>query len=71
MISLIVPCYNEEAALPYFYDAFLSLAQDMKEENFELLFIDDGSKDTTLSILKETAAKDARVRYISLSLIHI
>lgn len=67
MISLIVPCYNEEAALPYFYDAFLSLAQDMKEETFELLFIDDGSKDTTLSVLKETAAKDARVRYISFS----
>lgn len=67
MISLIVPCYNEEAALPYFYDAFLSLAQDMKEETFEVLFVDDGSKDATLRILKETAAKDTRVRYISFS----
>lgn len=71
LISIIVPCYNEEAVLPLFYDEIQKIMQQMKEEHshltFELLFIDDGSKDKTLSILREMALKDNRVRYISFS----
>ncbi len=71
LISIIVPCYNEEAVLPLFYDEIQKIMQQMKEEHshltFELLFIDDGSKDKTLAILREMALKDNRVRYISFS----
>ncbi len=71
LISIIVPCYNEEAVLPLFYDEIQKIMQQMKEEHshltFELLFIDDGSKDKTLAILREMALKDSRVRYISFS----
>ncbi len=71
LISIIVPCYNEEAVLPLFYDEIQKIMQQMKEEHshltFELLFIDDGSKDKTLAILRDMALKDSRVRYISFS----
>lgn len=70
MISIIVPCYNEEAALPYFFPEIRKLANDMfanKGANFEFLFIDDGSRDKTLELLREFAAKDDRARYISFS----
>ncbi len=71
LISIIVPCYNEEAVLPLFYDEIQKVMQQMKDEHshltFELLFIDDGSKDKTLSILREMSVHDERVRYISFS----
>lgn len=70
MISIIVPCYNEEAALPYFFPEIRKLANDMfanKGANFEFLFIDDGSRDKTLELLREFAAEDDRARYISFS----
>lgn len=71
LISIIVPCYNEEAVLPLFYDEIQKVMQQMKDEHshltFELLFIDDGSKDKTLSILREMSLIDKRVRYISFS----
>lgn len=71
LISIIVPCYNEEAVLPLFYDEIQKIMLQMKEEHshltFELLFIDDGSKDKTLAILRDMALKDSRVRYISFS----
>lgn len=66
-ISLIVPCYNEEESLPLFYDEVCKLAKNMKMVDFEFLFINDGSKDKTLSILRGLAKKDNRVRYISFS----
>lgn len=70
LISIIVPCYNEEAAVPYFYDAITKqseLMHDKFDVEFEYLFINDGSKDNTLNILKEYAKKDKRVKYISFS----
>ncbi len=71
LISIIVPCYNEEAVLPLFYEEIQKIMQQMKEEHshltFELLFIDDGSRDKTLSILREMSLQDKRVRYISFS----
>ncbi len=66
-ISLIVPCYNEAEALPTFYDELDRVTKEMQNYEFELLFIDDGSKDKTLEILKEKAKEDNRVKYISFS----
>ena len=66
-ISVIVPCYNEEEALPLFYDEIKKIIAQMKKVKFELIFINDGSKDKTLEILREYAKKDKIVRYISFS----
>lgn len=67
-ISVIVSCYNEEKALPLFYDEMVKVAKEMsKDLEFEFLFIDDGSKDKTLEILRNFSEKDKRVRYISFS----
>lgn len=66
-ISLIVPCYNEEESLSPFYSELNRVTAEMAEYDFEILFIDDGSKDKTLSILKDLAKKDERVKYISFS----
>lgn len=70
LISVIVPCYNEEASLPLFYDAVSKVADAMAASgpvDFELVFVDDGSRDDTLRILRELAARDARCRYLSFS----
>ena len=66
-ISVIVPCFNEEDSLPFFYEEINKVSNEMNEVSFEFLFVDDGSKDRTLSILKEYAFKDERVKYISFS----
>lgn len=65
-ITAIVPCYNEQEALPYFYDEATKVLSGMDVE-YELLFVNDGSKDATLSKLKELAGKDEHVKYISFS----
>ncbi|MBQ3566524.1 MAG: glycosyltransferase family 2 protein [Oscillospiraceae bacterium] len=71
LISIVVPCYNEQEVLPLFYDEIKRVTGEMKKENpelsFEYLFINDGSKDKTLELLRELAAKDESVRYISFS----
>ena len=51
MISIIIPCYNEQEALPIFYSEITRVLDEMHEK-YELLFINDGSKDNTLDILK-------------------
>lgn len=67
-ISVIVSCYNEEEALPLFYEEIIKVAKEMnKKVDFEFLFVNDGSKDKTLEILRSLAKKDKRVRYISFS----
>lgn len=71
LISVVVPCYNEEASLPLFYKEICRVAEAMSLEfeglDFEFLFINDGSKDKTLEGLRELALKDERVRYQSFS----
>lgn len=71
LISVIVPCYNEQEVLPLYYDEMNKIMAQMKSEHgdidFELLFINDGSKDNTLKMLRELSAKDKHVRYISFS----
>lgn len=66
-ISIIVPCYNEQEALPYFYKAFQELTQNMVQESFELIFVDDGSRDKTLAVIKDLAKADERIAFISFS----
>ena len=66
-ISLIIPCYNEEEALLPLYEELCRVMTSMSDYEFEALFIDDGSKDRTLEILKKLSADYARVKYISFS----
>lgn len=65
-LTLIVPCFNEQEALPFFYKEAISVLKNLNYE-YELLFINDGSKDNTLNILKDFADRDACVKYISFS----
>ena len=67
IISIIVPCYNEQESLPIFYEEITKISKSMKTVDFEYLFINDGSKDKTLEILRDIAKKDKRVRFISFS----
>lgn len=66
-VTVIVPCYNEEEALKYYYDEMCRVMEELSNFDFELLFINDGSKDKTLTIIKEFAHMDSRVKYISFS----
>jgi len=65
-IGIIVPCYNEEESLPLFYKEMNRVIKQM-DVDYELLFVNDGSKDNTLNLLKEMAKKDKRVKYLSFS----
>lgn len=69
-ISIVVPCYNEEAALPYFRREIQRVMDEMSAAcgvSFEVLFVNDGSKDGTLELLRRFAGEDSRMHYISLS----
>lgn len=66
-ISTIVPCYNEEQALPYLYEELVKVAQKMSGQEFEFIFVNDGSRDRTLDVIRELRKKDPRVRYVSFS----
>ena len=65
-ISIIVPCYNEEQAIPFFYEEINKISKTMKTD-FEFIFANDGSKDKTINVVKEYAKKDKRVKYINFS----
>lgn len=76
LISVIVPCYNEQESLPLFYREITAVTDGMKQKyynegvsdlSFEFIFVNDGSKDDTLKLLRELAANDRRVCYISFS----
>ena len=66
-LSVVVSCYNEEEALPLFYKEIKKIEKEMKFLYFEYIFVDDGSKDKTLSIIKDFSKKDKRVKYLSFS----
>lgn len=66
-ISIIVPCYNEEEAMPIFYEEIVKVAKEMKKVEFEFIFVNDGSHDKTLEVARELHKKDERVRYVSFS----
>ena len=71
LLSIVVPCYNEQEVLPLFYDKITEVMAGMKSEHpeldYEVVFINDGSKDKTLEGLRKYARMDERIRYISFS----
>ncbi len=66
-ISILIPAYNEEAVLDKLFTRLANLANDTKNYDFEFLFVNDGSKDETLAIIRGYAEKDPRVSYLNLS----
>ena len=66
-ISIIIPAYNEEESLPYLYERLNKLMDEINNYEFEVLFINDGSKDKTLDLIKEMRSKDERVNFVDLS----
>lgn len=71
LLSVIVPCYNEQEAIPLFYEAISKTASEMKETwpdlEFEYLFIDDGSSDDSLDTIRSLRKKDGKIRFVSFS----
>ena len=67
LISIIVPCYNEEKALPAFYRAAAAAVKDIEGADCEFIFVDDGSCDRTPEILENFSQSDRRCRYLSFS----
>jgi glycosyltransferase involved in cell wall biosynthesis len=65
-LSVVVPCYNEEASIPLFYGEAVKICTQVNEQ-FEIIFTDDGSSDNTLNILRQFADQDKRIHYISFS----
>lgn len=66
-ISVVVPCYNEQGALPFYYDKMKEVMALLPELSFEIIIVDDGSTDGTLETAKQLAKSDDRIRYISFS----
>ena len=66
MLTCIIPCYNEEESLPFFYDEISNILET-EGYSYELIFVDDGSTDHTLKILKKLAKMDTRVSFLSFS----
>ncbi len=67
MLSIIVPCYNEEKVINLFYKEIDKTSKTFQDVTFEIIYVNDGSKDQTLDIIKKISKKDTRIRYISFS----
>ncbi|MDR1216683.1 MAG: glycosyltransferase family 2 protein [Treponema sp.] len=70
IVSVVVPCYNEESAINLFYDEMIRALKPLMETKsvtLEFIFVDDGSGDSTRAVLRDLAAQDSRVRYIIFS----
>ncbi len=67
LVSLIVPCYNEEEALPFLYNALCDVRKEVTDHKFEFIFVNDGSRDKTSAVIKGFAAEDPDVKYIIFS----
>lgn len=70
LVSIVCPAYQEEAVLPLFHKALSRCLSRLPEFQFEIIYVDDGSRDGTLTILRSLASRDSRVRYLSLSRNH-
>lgn len=66
-ISVVIPAYNEQESLPMLYDRIEKLMEQMEEYEFEILFVNDGSKDKTIELIKEMRKKDNRICYVDFS----
>ena len=67
IISIVVPCHNEEEMVPIFHKEITAVSEQLPDAVFELIFVNDGSKDATLAELKRLASLDERVHYLSFS----
>ena len=67
IISIVVPCHNEEEMVPIFHKEITAVSEQLPDAVFELIFVNDGSKDATLAELKRVASLDERVHYLSFS----
>lgn len=67
LCSIVVPCMNEEETIPIYYEEMIKTFDEIPELDFEFVFIDDGSTDNTLQVIKELQQKDARIHYVSFS----
>lgn len=67
LISILIPAYNEHESLPLLYDRVAKLMNEQDKYDFEVLFVNDGSKDDTLDIIKFLRSKDNRINYVNLS----
>lgn len=68
LLSIVVPCYNEQDAMPIFYNEVFKVAEKMKNSvDFEIIFVDDGSNDNTLQVARDLSEKDNRIKYLSFS----
>ena len=66
LLSIVVPCFNEEETIVIFYNEVLRIAPEISAE-IEVRFVDDGSRDGTLRVLRDLSRQDARVHYVSFS----
>lgn len=67
ILSIVVPCYNEEETIPVYYNAMKKQMKKMDYLDFEIIFVNDGSRDNSLNIMRRLAKKDKVIRYISFS----
>lgn len=63
-VTIIIPAYNEEASLPFLYERIEKLINSIDNYEFEILFVNDGSKDKTIELIKEYREKDSRISYV-------
>lgn len=66
-VTVLIPCYNEEQNLPLLYNHLLLLMSSESNYDWEILLVNDGSRDNTLSVIKKLREKDSRICYIDLS----
>ncbi len=66
-VSILIPCYNEEKSLPILYPELKTLMDEQNAYEWEILFVDDGSKDNTISIIRALHAADSRVNFVNLT----
>ena len=67
LVTILVPCYNEEESIPHLYKALINVISGMNQYNWELFFINDGSRDNTMPIIRTLALNDIRISYVDLS----
>lgn len=68
LLSIVVPCYNEAAALPHLHEALQKVGEELRSRvRLEIVLVNDGSRDDTLQVMRELNARDARVQYCSFS----
>ena len=66
-VTILIPCYNEEQSLPLLYQELSSLIDNHQAYDWEILFVNDGSKDNTIHLIKQLSNQDNRIAYVDLS----